>query len=294
MADVDPYATQGDLVPEIPAALRGAGFDDVTEIGHGGFGVVYRCVQTSLDRTVAVKVLSSDLDPDNVDRFMREERAMGRLSGHPHIVQILEVGTTASGRPFIVMAYHAKDSLQAAIRKHGPLDRSEALSIGVKLAGALDAAHHVGTLHRDVKPANILLTDYGEPQLTDFGIARIAGGFQTATGVITGSPAFTAPEVLEGATPTELSDVYSLGATLFCALTGHAAYERRSGEQVVAQFLRITSEPVPDLRNKGRPEDVAAASEEARARDPPERPATVAEFGDRLREIQRSAGTEVD
>jgi serine/threonine-protein kinase PknK len=294
MAGVDPHATQGDLVPGIPGDLRGAGFDDVTEIGHGGFGVVYRCVQTSLDRTVAVKVLSSDLDPDNVDRFIREQRAMGRLSGHPHIVQILEVGATASGRPFIVMPYHAKDSLEAVIRKHGPLDWSEALSIGVKLAGALDAAHHVGTLHRDVKPANILLTDYGEPQLTDFGIARIAGGFHTATGVITGSPAFTAPEVLEGATPTELSDLYSLGATLFCALTGHAAYERRSGEQVVAQFLRITSQPVPDLRQHGLPSDVAAIIEQAMARDPTDRPSSAAQFGDELREIQRGSGVAVD
>ena len=294
MADVDSHATQGGLAPDIPAELRNAGFDDVTEIGHGGFGVVYRCVQPVLDRTAAVKVLTSDLDPDNLDRFMREQRAMGRLSGHPHIVQILEVGTTASGRPFIVMPYHAKDSLEALIRGHGPLDWRETLSIGVKLSGALHAAHSVGTLHRDVKPANILLTDYGEPQLTDFGIARIAGGFETATGVITGSPAFTAPEVLEGATPAVASDIYSLGATLFCALTGHAAYERRSGEQVVAQFLRITSEPVPDLRNKGLPDDVAAAIEVAMARDPSDRPATVAEFGDRLREIQRSAGTEVD
>ena len=177
---------------------------------------------------------------------------MGRLSGHPtHRARFCEVGTTASGRPFIVMPYHAKDSLEALIRRHGPLDWCETLSIGVKLAGALEAAHRVGTLHRDVKPANILLTDYGEPQLTDFGIARIAGGFETATGVITGSPAFTAPEVLEGATPTPASDVYSLGATLFCALTGHAAFERRSGEQVVAQFLRITSQPIPDLRDAG-------------------------------------------
>ena len=248
MGDVDSHATQRGLAPDIPAELRDAGFDDVAEIGHGGFGIVYRCVQPILDRTVAVKVLTSDLDPDNLDRFMREQRAMGRLSGHPNIVQILEVGTTASGRPFIVMPYHAKDSLEALIRRHGPLNWRETLSIGVKLAGALDAAHGAGTLHRDVKPANILLTDYGEPQLTDFGIARIAGGFETATGVITGSPAFTAPEVLEGATPTVASDIYSLGATLFCALTGHAAYERRSGEQVVAQFLRIASEPVPDLR----------------------------------------------
>ena len=294
MADVDSHATQWGLAPDIPAELREAGFDDVAEIGHGGFGVVFRCVQPMLDRTVAVKVLTSDLDPDSLDRFMREQRAMGRLSGHPHIVQILEVGTTASGRPFIVMPFHAKDSLEALIRRHGPLNWRETLSIGVKLAGALDAAHHAGTLHRDVKPANILLTDYGEPQLTDFGIARIAGGFETATGVITGSPAFTAPEVLEGATPTVASDIYSLGATMFCALTGHAAYERRSGEQVVAQFLRIASEPVPDLRTDGLPDDVAAAIELAMARDPSDRPATVEDFGERLREVQRSAGTDVD
>jgi ATP/maltotriose-dependent transcriptional regulator MalT len=294
MADVDSHATQRGLGPDIPAELRGAGFEDAAEIGHGGFGIVYRCVQPMLDRTVAVKVLTSELDPDNLDRFMREQRAMGRLSGHPHIVQIHEIGTTASGRPFIVMPYHAKDSLEALIRKHGPLNWREMLTIGVKLAGALDAAHRVGTLHRDVKPANILLSDYGEPQLTDFGIARITGGFETATGVITGSPAFTAPEVLEGATPTVVSDIYSLGATMFCALTGHAAYERRSGEQVVAQFLRIASEPIPDLRREGLPDDVAAAIELAMARDPSDRPATVAEFGERLREIQRNAGTEVD
>jgi hypothetical protein len=139
-------------------------------------------------------VLTSDLDPDSLDRFMREQRGMGRLSGHPHIA-IPEVGTTASGRPFIVMPYHAKDSLESLIRRHGLLNWRETLSVGVgvKLAGALDAAHRVGTLHRDVTPANILLVDYGEPQLTDFGIARIAGGFEAATGVITGSPAFHRP-----------------------------------------------------------------------------------------------------
>src|SRR4029079_17347042 len=139
--------------------------------------------------------------------------------------------------------------------------------IGVKLAGALEAAHRAGILHRDVKPGNVLLTEYGEPQLTDFGIARIAGGFQTATGVITGSPAFTAPEVLAGASPTPASDVYSLAATLFCMLTRHAAFERRSGEQVVAQFLRITSQPIPDLRERGLPAGVAVALERAMGQD---------------------------
>src|ERR1700722_4081668 len=294
MADVDSHSTQRDLVPEIAAELRDAGFEGVAEIGHGGFGVVYRCAQPRLDRTVAVKVLTADLDPDNLDRFLREQHAMGRLPGPPHMVTILQGGTTTRGRPFIVLPYHAKNSLEALIRRHGPLDWCETLRIGVKLAGALDAAHTAGILHRDVKPGNILLTEYGEPELTDFGIARIAGGFQTATGVITGSPAFTAPEVLEGTTPTPASDVYSLGATLFCALTGHAAFERRSGEKVIAQFLRITSQPIPDLRERGLPADVAAVIERAMARDPADRPASAVAFGDELRETQRILGAAVD
>src|SRR6516165_6288888 len=294
MADVDQHASHRDRVPDIPAELRDAGFEDAAEIGRGGFGVVYRCAQPLLDRAVAVKVLTADLDPENLDRFLREQHAMGRLSGHPNIVTILQVGTTSTGRPFIVMPYHAKNSLEALIRRHGPLDWHEAVRIGVKLAGALEAAHRAGILHRDVKPGNILLSEYGEPELTDFGIARMAGGFQTATGVITGSPAFTAPEVLEGTPPTAASDVYSLGATLFCTLTGHAAFERRSGEKVVAQFLRITSQPIPDLRDRGLPAEVAAVIEQAMARDPGDRPASAAAFGEELREVQRTSGVPVD
>jgi serine/threonine-protein kinase PknK len=294
MADADPQATQRDVLADIPAELCIAGFDDVVEIGRGGFGVVYRCVQPLLDREVAAKVLTGDLDPDNLDRFLREQRAMGRLSGHPHIVTIFQVGTTAGGRPYIVMPCHDKGSLEALIRRHGPMDWCETLRIGVKLSGALEAAHRAGILHRDVKPGNVLLTEYGEPQLTDFGIARIAGGFQTASGVIIGSPAFTAPEVLAGASPTPASDVYSLGATLFCMLSGHAAFERRSGEQVVAQFLRMTSQPIPDLREQGLPADVAAVIERAMAQDASARPASAAAFGDELREIQRTNGVAVD
>src|ERR1700756_97811 len=294
MADVDQHASQRDLFPEMPGELRDAGLEDAAEIGRGGFGVVYRCAQPLLDRAVAVKVLTADLDPENLDRSLREQHAMGRLSGHPNIVTILQVGTTNTGRPFIVMPYHAKNSLEALIRRHGPLEWHETLRVGVKLAGALEAAHQAGILHRDVKPGNVLLSEYGEPELTDFGIARITGGFQTATGVITGSPAFTAPEVLEGSPPTPASDVYSLGATLFCALTGHAAFERHSGEKVVAQFIRITSQPIPDLRERGFPADVAAVIERAMARDPADRPASAASLGEDLRAVQHTSGVPVD
>ena len=294
MAEFDPRAIRCDLTPAIAAELAAAGFDDAQEIGVGGFGAVYRCQQRALERTVAIKVLTTDLDPDNLERFLREQRAMGKLCGHPNIVNIFQVGATESGRPYIVMQYHRRDSLKARIHRAGPLSWEETLHVGVKMAGALETAHRLGTLHRDVKPANILLTEYGEPELTDFGIARIAGGFETGTGIITGSPAFTPPEVLQGQTPTPASDVYSLGATLFCALTGHAAYERRSGEQVFAQFLRITTGPVPELDPVAIPADVRAAIEHAMANDLHDRPGTAAEFGDELRETQRRNGLSVD
>ncbi|QYB00456.1 protein kinase (plasmid) [Rhodococcus sp. USK10] len=294
MAAGDPFETQRGVAHTVTAELSAEGFEDAHEIGRGGFGIVYRCVQPALDRTVAVKVLAADLDEENRVRFFREQRAMGRLTGHPHIVSALHVGATDSGRPYIVMPYHSQDSLDVRIRRDGPLPLEEALRLGVKMAGALETAHRLGVLHRDLKPGNILLTDYGEPALTDFGIAHIVGGFETATGTVTGSPAFTAPEVLSGEPPTEASDIYGLGATVFCAVTGHAAFERHSGEHVVAQFLRITTQPVPDLREHGVPDDVSEIVDRAMAADPRQRPATAADFGDELRRIQLRHGFTVD
>lgn len=294
MAEFDPLATQRDNAGDITAELEAAGFTDLEEIGRGGFGVVYRCRQPHLDRTVAVKVLAADPAPDDLERFLREQRAMGRLSGHPHIVTVLQVGTTPSARPYLVMPYHRYGSLDATIRRTGPLNWADTLNMGIALAGALETAHQAGVLHRDVKPANILLTEYGDAQLADFGIARIPGGFETGTGVITGSPAFTAPEVLAGQSPTPASDIYSLGASLFCALTGHAAFERRSGEQLVAQFVRITTEPVPDLRDPATPDAVTAVIGHAMATEPAARPRTAAEFADQLRDTRTRAGRLAD
>src|SRR5574337_365681 len=294
MVECDPLATQYHVVADVSSELVAAGLTEPEEIGHGGFGVVYRCRQRSLDRLVAVKVLTADLDDENLERFMREQRAMGRLSGHPNIVNVLEAGTPASGRPYIVMQYHPHGTLDSLIRKHGPLDWRSALRLGVNIAGALETAHQAGILHRDVKPSNILLTEYGDVQLTDFGIARIAGGFETDAGFVAGTPAFTAPEVLSGAAPTVASDVYGLGATLFCALTGHAAFERRKGESVVAQFLRVSSEPVPDLGRVDIPDALSDAVGRAMAKDPAKRPATAGEFGAELREIGQRLGAGVD
>lgn len=293
MVDEDPLSTRRDVVNSITEELSTAGLGAAEVIGRGGFGVVYRCSQSALDRTVAVKVLTTDLDDVNLARFFREQRAMGRLTGHPNIVNVLQVGATDSGRPYLVMPYCAQGSLEAQIRRNGPLDSAEILRLGVKMAGALETAHAFGIVHRDIKPANVLLTDYGEPALADFGISRMSGGFQTATGTVAGSPAFTAPEILGGDEPSAASDVYGLGATLFCALTGHAAFERLSGEQVVAQFLRVTTQPIPDLRESGVDDGISELVERTMSRDPEQRP-TAAALGEELRNLQRNHNLPVD
>jgi serine/threonine protein kinase/N-acetylneuraminic acid mutarotase len=282
------------MAGQIALELAAAGFTDAVEVGRGGGGVVYRCQQPSLGRSVAVKVLASDLDEGDRERFLRESFAMGGLSGHPNIVNILQVGVTESGRPFIVMPYHAAGSLADRVRRAGRIAWPEALRIGVKLCGALETAHRTGTLHRDIKPANVLVNDYGEPLLSDFGTARIAGGYKTETGFFTGTLSYTSPEVLGGKPPTAAADVYSLGATIFALIAGNAAHERKTDEELIAHYLRITSMPVPDLRPEGIPADVCAAIEKAMSIEPADRHVSAEEFGRELQLAQRHNGLTAD
>ncbi|ORA35264.1 serine/threonine-protein kinase [Mycobacterium aquaticum] len=278
----------------IAEELMAAGFLDAVEVGRGGAGVVYRCHQTSLARSVAIKVLLSDIDQDNRERFLREGLAMGKLSGHPNIENILQVGVTESNRPYIVMPYHQAGSLAQRLHRVGRIAWPDALRIGVKLCGALETAHRAGTLHRDIKPGNVLVNDYGEPQLSDFGIARIVGGYETATGFFTGTIAFTAPEVLAGSPPTAVSDVYSLGATIYALIAGTAAHERKGDEDLIAHYLRISSTPVPDMRPQGIPADVCAAIEKAMSLDPTQRHTSAADFGREMQLAQRHNGLMAD
>ncbi len=291
----DSSATQHDVGSHagsnIAAELSAAGFEDAREIGRGGYGVVYRCRQVALRRVVAVKVLTVKRDEDRA-RFVREQQAMAQLTGHPNIVPVLQVGETALGRPFLVMPYCAQGCIQERIGRLGVLEVAEVLRLGVKMAGALACAHQAQIVHRDIKPANILYTDYGEPALCDFGIARTIDGFETETGVLAGSPAFIAPEILSGERPSAASDVYGLAASLFAALTGHAAFERRAGEGVMAQFVRIAREPLPDLREHGIPEEAAAVVDRAMARNPTDRPSAL-EFGEIIQQAQSRLGLSV-
>lgn len=294
MAEPEDGATQRELRTGVVAELAAVGFSDAVEIGRGGFGVVYRCREYSLDRLVALKLLKSEVRGDDREQFLREQRALGRLSGHPYILQVLHADITGTGRPYLVMPYYVHGSLQQRLQTSGPMHWPDVLSIGVKMAGALTAAHALGIVHRDLKPGNILVTDYGDPQLADFGIAHFDDATTTSTRTIQGTPAYTAPEVLGGARPETSSDIYGLGATMFSLITGHAAFARRTGEPLEVQLARIATAPRPDLREYGIPNVVCAAIQSAMATRPADRPASAIEFGERLREIQRSFGQPVD
>jgi ATP/maltotriose-dependent transcriptional regulator MalT len=284
-----PEATQRSPLG-IVAELEAEGYHNAEPVGRGGFGVVYRCDEPALDRLVAVKVLSSDQDDVDLEQFAREQRAMGRVSGHPNIVPVLHSGLTFTGRPYIVMQYHRRNTLGAWIRDDGPLAVREALTIGVRLAGALETAHRAGVLHRDVKPANVLLTDYGEPQLSDFGIARITGSREAAPDVLVGSPSYTAPELFEGRPASIAADVYSLAATVFTLLSGEPPFAFRAGENPFGFIRRVRTGPIPDLREKGVPESICSALELGLNVDPARRPSSAGAFGELLRTAAAQVG----
>ncbi len=258
-----------------PVDLGIPGLGPAVRIGFGGFAEVYRARQINLNRDVAVKVLrASAVDERARMRFTRECHAVGAVSGHPNIVGVHEGGFTNDGRAYLVMELCPGGSLADRLTASGPLGAAEVIDIGAKIAKALAVAHAAGVVHRDVKPGNILVTAWGEPALADFGIARVEGGQQTATGQVTASLAHAAPEVLEGGVPTPSSDLYSLGSTLFELFAGYPPHFRAADASVLALMRRVLTEPIPDPVVLGMPPPLASAVLRATARYPEQRFAT--------------------
>ena len=270
------------------------GVQEPDEIGRGGFGTVYRAEEPEFGRAVAIKIIQDRLDDDEVQRaFVRECQAMGRLSGHPHIVAVHRGGTTDGGAPYIVMDLMDGGSLADRLRAEGSLPWSEVLQIGVAVAGALETAHRAGILHLDVKPSNVLMSRYGEPKLADFGTSRLPGVTATTDGRVRASIAYAAPERLLDGTATPSADLYALGSTLYTLLTGEPAFSTKSGEDLLVAISRIVRQPVPDLRGHGVPAPVVHVIERLLAKSPVDRYATAAEAAAALQAAQRATGCEV-
>jgi hypothetical protein len=271
------------LMGRQPVELGIRGVADAVEIGRGGFAVVYRAYQPAFDRFVAVKVLDMGAaDGAALAAFERECRAIGKLSGHPNILTVHESGLTAGGKPYLVMAL-AAESLEDRLRESGPIGWRDAARIGEKVAGALDFAHQAGILHRDIKPANILMSADGEPQLADFGIARMSDATRHSRSGLALTPAHAPPELLEGLAPTSAVDIYSLASTIFNLVAGHPPFVEDRDESLFVVLDRVAHAPVPDLRPRGVPDSVCKVIEGAMAKAPGDRPPSAAAFASRLR-----------
>ena len=213
-------------------------------LGRGGMAAVYEAHEPSLDRRVALKVLPAEFlhDPAFADRFRQEARVAAKLE-HPHIVPIHAYGIEG-GRPWMAMRLVTGGSLAERVRRC-PLSPAETAAVLRDVAAALDYAHARGVVHRDVKPANVLLDEAGRAYLADFGIARMLEGSSvaTATGLIQGTPSYMAPEQAMGAKVDRLADVYALGVVAFECLTGRVPY---TGTTPVAILMKHVQEPVPE------------------------------------------------
>jgi eukaryotic-like serine/threonine-protein kinase len=244
-------------------------------IGRGAMGVVWRGRDELLRRDVAVKEVliaagaPGDLaggDAAGYERTLREARAAAQLS-HPGVVTVFDI-LEEDGRPWIVMELVAGRSLDQVIAEDGPLPPAQAARLGAGLVSALAAAHAAGVLHRDVKPANVLVTADGRAVLTDFGIAKIgADAGLTQTGMVVGTPGFTAPERIRGEPATPASDLWSLGATLYAAVEGRGPFERPGG--MAAVCAGVVREEPPRAPSAGGLGPVIAA---LLSRDPASRP----------------------
>lgn len=276
-------------LPSAPPILPGLAY--IRPLGSGGFADVFLYEQDMPRRNVAVKVLPSDVrDPELRRMFNAEADVLAHLSAHPAIVTVYQAGISADGRPYIVMEYCPGSLAQRYRVERLPVD--EVLSIGVRMASALESAHRAGLVHRDVKPSNILITTFGTPVLADFGISA---SLQRATAdeVLAMSIPWSAPEVVaEHTAGTIASEVWSIGATVYSLLAGHSPFERRERGQNTKELLRrriarATYTPIPRRDVPAALQDVLAR---AMSRDPARRYASAKEFAEALQAVQTELG----
>jgi serine/threonine-protein kinase len=262
-------------------------------IGRGGMGEIYRATDTALGRAVAIKVLDERYarDAGVRGRFTREALAVARLSGNPSIVTIYDVGEHR-GRPFIVMEYLGGGSLAQKLADEGAQPPRRALEWLEQAAAALDVAHREGIVHRDVKPANLLLDRRGHVHVADFGIASAAGlDSLTQTGTVLGTASYLAPEQAMGEPTSPASDLYSLAIVAFELLTGRRPFE---GDSVAAEAAAHVTGEIPSVCdvNPAVPCELDPVFAKALAKDPRRRYGSAAEFVAALRaSLDEAAGT---
>ncbi|KGM14756.1 hypothetical protein N867_16330, partial [Actinotalea fermentans ATCC 43279 = JCM 9966 = DSM 3133] len=273
--------------PSAPPQLEGFTYQRL--LGSGGFADVFLYEQHKPRRKVAIKVLlESMLSPAALAGFDAEADLMAQLSSHPSIVNIFEVGRAADGRPYLVMQFCPGANLGVRYRQ-APLGLQESLRIGVEIAGAVETAHRAGILHRDIKPQNILFTEYNEPQLTDFGIASTVEDSAGPEGM---SLPWSPPESFDDPPRADVTtDVWALGATVYTLLAGRSPFELPGRSNTSADLMaRIESVPVPPIGRADVPASLERVLATAMGKRPDQRYPSALAFARALQQVQTELG----
>ncbi|MET7392333.1 serine/threonine-protein kinase [Dactylosporangium sp. NPDC005572] len=259
-------------IPTVP------GLTGFSVLARGGYATVYRAVQESVGRDVAVKVENRTLETErDRRRFLREARAAGRMSSHPHVVDLFDAGVTTDGHPYLIM--ELCDGSYAERMRSAPLSAAEVREVGFKIADALADAHSLGVLHRDVKPANILFSRFGEPALADFGLAILAEWRDVSITLDVLTPAYAPPETFRHAPPAPAADVYALCATLYALMRGKPPRWREDQMPSLMSLVDMFHEHIPDL--PGCPPELMEILRTGMSNDESARPSAI-ELRDRL------------
>ncbi len=274
-------------------AKRFGRYEIVGELGRGAMGVVYKARDPQIDRLVAVKTVSlwgqqPEEEKEFRLRFMNEAQAAGRLH-HSGIVGVFDVGEDPENLdPYIVLEYVQGESLHRMLERKNKLPLETALQIAVEIADALDYAHAQGVIHRDVKPANVLITQDGHAKIADFGIAKLNLAHFTIPGRVLGTPAYMAPEQLSGEGADGRSDLFSLGVILYAMVTGHSPFHGNSATTVC--FKVANREPIAaSALDMALPPKLDVVISRAMAKDPDQRYQRGSEFADDLRHLQQTS-----
>jgi serine/threonine protein kinase len=253
------------------------GLSGFSVLARGGYATVYRAMQDSVAREVAVKVENRTLENDRDQRrFLREARAAGRMSSHPHVVDLFDAGVTVDQQPFLIM--ELCDGSYADRMRTTPLTALEARDLGVKIADALGHAHQSGVLHRDVKPANILYSRFNSAVLADFGLAVLAEVRDSSVTLEVLTPAYAPPEMFRHSAPSPAVDVYALCATLYAVMRGKPPRWHDDRNPSLITLMELFSQPIPEL--PGVPTALIDVLRAGMANDPGGRP-----YAEQLRDM---------
>ena len=262
-----------------------------SKLGSGGMSTVYLALDETLQRKVAAKVLHREMSdqPDQLERFRREARAVAQLS-HPNVVSVIDAGNDEDGHPYIVFEYVEGETLKQRIDRLGRLPLDEAAAYAIEVGRGLQSAHQAHMVHRDVKPQNVLIDPEGRAKVTDFGIAlSLEDDGLTKTGRVLGTTDYVSPEQAMGKAVDARSDIYSLGILLFEMLRGDVPFK---AETLVGVAMKHVNDPMPDIQapRPGTSAALTAVIERATQKDPKKR---YRDMGEMLTDLEAALEVEI-